>query len=40
MIRSTTLKANKNTLEVVKKMAALKDHYREKILKKVKDSRK
>ena len=40
MIRSTTIKGNERTIEVVKKMVAMKDSHREKIVQKVKESQK
>ncbi|SMP28237.1 hypothetical protein SAMN06265375_1212 [Muriicola jejuensis] len=40
MIRSTTIQGNERTVAVVKKMVAMKDNHREKIVKKVKESRK
>ena len=40
MIRSTTIKANDKTLDVIKKMAAMKEGHRKAIIEKVKESRK
>lgn len=40
MTRSTTIKANNKTLDVIKKMAAMKDSHRKAIIDKIKESRK
>jgi len=40
MIRSTTVKANHNTIKVLERMALDKKEHREKIIAKVKDKAK
>lgn len=39
MIRSTTLKANHNTIKVLEKMALEKDAHRKKIIAKIKNNK-